>query len=151
MSQSNGVIRVKTKGIKKFAIGDEDDPRNLPVFSVDVVVAFQHWIEVDESFRPAEADEEGSRRIPGDRMAEYHNTAVAFVQSLMMSAVDKRQDTPELGITTAEALDFLARLREQYDGLVDFFRPKSREGQKSPDSSEDSEVELQFSEEKAEK
>ena len=42
---SNGVIRVGRKGRKKFAFG-EGEP-----FEVDVVVAFQEWICIDDGFR----------------------------------------------------------------------------------------------------
>lgn len=125
MSQNNGVIRIGRKGRKKFAFGDEGQE-----FEVDVVVAFQRWIEIDESFR-----DEDDRSVATERMPHYHAAAVGFVT--------------ELGggnVTTAEALDFVARLREQYDELADFFRPKSRE---KPDSPDTSEAELRFSAETA--
>lgn len=126
MSGSNGVIRIGRKGLKKFAFGDDGAP-----FEIDVVATFQRWIEIDEQFRPEESNEEGSRSIPTTRMPEYHQTAVLFIKELGGGKV-----------TIAEALDFLARLRECYDELVVFFRPKSREERDSPDTSE---VELRFS------
>lgn len=129
MSSSNGVIRIGRKGIKKFAFGD-----NKP-FEVDVVVAFQEWITVDDNFRPIEENEEGNRPIPLAEMPAYHAAAQSFVQGLGGGEV-----------TVAEALDFIARLREQYDELAVFFRPKSREKLDSPGTSE---AELQFSEEKS--
>lgn len=128
MSTSNGVIRIGRKGLKKFAFGDDGRP-----FEVDVVVEFQRWVEIDDSFRPPEPDEEGLRRIPAKDMGEYHKAAVGFVFSLSNTEV-----------TTAEALDFIARLREQYDELASFFRPKLREEQDSPVSSG---AELRFLEE----
>ena len=138
MSASNGVIRIGRKGIKKFAFGD-DEP-----FEVDVVVAFQQWMAVDESFRVEEGlPDEGM--IPTERMPEYHRTAVEFVEGLRF-ARDSNQDRDSATITTAEALDFLARLREQYDELVVFFRPKSREERASPASSG---AELRFSAEES--
>lgn len=124
MSANNGVIRVGRKGIKKFAFGDGDP------FDVDIVVAFQEWIETDEKFR----EDTDDRSIPLPLMAEYHRAAVEFVTKLSQGTVES--------VTTAEALDFLARLREQYSELAAFFRPKLREEEESPDTSE---VELRFS------
>lgn len=124
MSGSNGVIRVGRKGRVKFAIGEEGDPRALPVFEVDVVAAFQRWVEIDEGFRPQEENDEGSRPIATTDMAAWHQAAVEFVAELGGGEV-----------TTAEALDFIARLREQYDDLVVFFRYKSREERASPGTS----------------
>ena len=125
---ANGVIRIGRKGLRKFAFGDDGEP-----FEVDVVVAFQDWVATDESFRPAVRDEEGGRPIPGGDMAAYHLAAVEFVARLSGGTAD---------LTTAEALDFIARLREQYDEMVDFFRPRSRKKPESPDSSG---AELRFS------
>lgn len=141
MSQSNGVIRVGRKGRKKFAIGEEDDPRKLPDFEVDIVVAFQKWIGVDDAFRPADEDEQGNRPIPIAEMPAYHAEAVAFVEGLGGEAYSGQ-------ITTGEALDFIARLREQYDELAVFFRPKSFHERDSPATSE-AQSELRFSEEPA--
>ncbi len=124
MSGNNGVIRIGHKGKKKFAFGDG------PVFEVDVVVAFQHWIQVDESFRPEE-DAQGGRPIPLDRTPEYHQAAVDFAQECVAEA-----DPRAIVVTTAEALDFIARLREQYDELAVFFRPRSSEERESPGTSE---------------
>ena len=114
MSANNGVIRIGRKGIKKFAFGDDGAP-----FEIDIVIAFQEWVGIDEGFR----DE--SRDIRTEAMPSYHQAAVAFVERLSGSTV-----------TTAEALDFIARLREQYDELANFFRPKFLEERESPGTSE---------------
>lgn len=124
MSENNGVIRIGRKGQKKFAIGDG------PVFEVDVVSAFQAWVNIDESFRDRSSDQS----ITNTDMPAYHQAAVAFVVGLM------GVDTANVSI--AEALDFLARLRECYDELADFFQPRSRGKRESPDSSG---TELRFS------
>lgn len=115
MSASNGVIRVGRKGLKKFAFGDDGEP-----FEVDVVVAFQQWIAIDESFRDDE------RVLPTATMEAYHLAAVDFAKNL------SRTD----GITTAEALDFIARLREEYDTVADFFQPRSKTKPSSAESLE---------------
>lgn len=130
MSSSNGIIRIGRKGLKKFAFGDESDPASTP-FEVDVVVAFQQWIVIDDSFRPTEEDKDGRLSIPTAEMPAYHQAAVSFIK-----------DLSNTDVTTAEALDFIARLREQYDELATFFRPKSREEPASPVTSE---AELRFS------
>jgi hypothetical protein len=134
MSASNGVIRVGRKGLKKFAFGEDGEP-----FEIDVVVAFQAWVNVDNEFRERSED----RTIHTKDMPDYHAAAVHFVTML---ATDYSAGSPNSSkqpqITTAEALDFIARLREQYDELADFFRPKSREKPDSPDSSE---AQLRFS------
>lgn len=138
-SSSNGVIRVGRKGRKKFAFGNDGAP-----FEVDVVVAFQEWIGVDDHFRERTED----RSIATADMPEYHRAAVEFVQRLATTAPlsdtldNTRVELVAPDITTAEALDFIARLREQYDELADFFVPKSREKRASPDTSES---ELRFS------
>jgi hypothetical protein len=124
----NGVIRIGRKGLKKFAFGEDGAP-----FEVDVVVAFQSWIAIDDEFRPVEEDNDGGRPIPVSNISAYHLAAVRFVQNL--------RGTNEPLVTTAEALDFIARLREQYDELARFFRPRLREERDSPDSSG---VELRF-------
>ena len=133
MSANNGVIRIGRKGIKKFAFGEDGAP-----FEVDIVVAFQEWIGIDESFRLEEGEgvkTEDVGTIPSERMAEYHQAVVRFVETLSCCKV-----------TTSEALEFTARLRDQYTEMLDFFRPKSREERASPDTSG---VELRFSEEPA--
>ena len=125
MSTNNGVIRVGRKGLKKFAFGEEGEP-----FEVDVVVAFQEWIGIDDQFRDRNED----RSIPVQDMHEYHEEAIKFAIHCANGA------TPPTSI--AEALDFVARLREQYDEVAVFFQPKSREERDSPATSA---AELRFS------
>lgn len=138
MSASNGVIRIGRKGLKKFAFGDG------PVFEVDVVIAFQRWIAIDDSFRPETEDAEGNRPIAVSDMAAYHQAAVEFVSTLNQDP--RTPPKAPLEVTTAEALDFIARLREQYDELAVFFRPNL---QKERDSPVTSGAELRFSEEES--
>jgi hypothetical protein len=140
VSASNGVIRIGRKGIKKFAFGDGEP------FDVDVVVAFQGWIGIDERFRISETDSDlvtpdDVGTISTADMPAYHLAALEFVRRL---ATNPNGSDTCTAITVAEALDFLARLREQYDELADFFRPKLREKRDSQDTSG---VELRFSEE----
>ena len=134
MSSENGVIRVGRKGVKKFAFGDDGMP-----FEVDVVAAFQEWLSIDESIRSQ--SEDGTIRT--EDMPEYHQSAVNFVERLANPGPDYPSPTQ---LTIAEALDFIARLREQYDEVAVFFRPKSREERESPAISA---AELRFSEEPA--
>lgn len=136
MSGNNGVIRVGRKGLKKFAFGEDGTP-----FEVDVVVAFQQWITIDEGFREASDD----RSIPIAGMAEYHQAAVEFVAQLERQGSPKpptRGPNDPHDITTAEALDFIARLREQYDEVAVFFQPRLRD---EPDLPDTSAQELRFS------
>ena len=130
MSTNNGVIRVGRKGRKKIAFGEDGVP-----FEVDVVGAFQEWVCVDEVFREGYED----RNIPASDMAAYHQAAVDFATRLTADPTGRRET--EI-ITTAEALDFIARLRECYDEVAAFFLPKSREERDSPDTSV---AELRFS------
>jgi hypothetical protein len=139
VSANNGIIRIGRKGLKKFAFGDDGPP-----FEVDVVVAFRQWIDMDERFRPEEEDAEGNRSIPTSAMQEYHRAAVEFVQELATVRDKEGREVYVPSITVAETLDFLARLREQYDELTVFFRVKSRV---EPDSPVTSGVEHRFSEE----
>lgn len=131
MSGDNGVIRIGRKGRRKFAFGEDGQP-----FEVDVVVALQEWICIDEQFRQNDA-----RDIALADMVEYHHSAVVFAERCANSHLDEKTN-----VTTSEALDFIARLRECYDEVVVFFQPKSREKRDSPDSSG---AELQFSEEES--
>jgi hypothetical protein len=129
VSASNGVIRIGRKGTVKFAFGEDGAP-----FEVDVVSAFQEWVGVDEGFRQTEGPDAGA--IKTEDMPAYHAAAVAFAQR----CADKTVTPPgrpviTYTLTVAEALDFLARLREQYDELVDFFRPKRRDAGESPGTS----------------
>jgi hypothetical protein len=131
-ASNNGVVRIARKGLKKFAFGEEGQPGSEP-FEVDVVVAFQAWMNIDDGFR--EEEQPGGRRaIPDEKMHEYHATAVQFVRQLATDPKKPGAGMPD--ITTAEALDFLARLREAYDDMAYFFRPKSREERGSPGTSE---------------
>lgn len=136
MSARNGVIRIGRKGIKKFAFGDDGVP-----FEVDVVSAFQEWLSIDESLRQQDGDKAGT--ILTEDMHRYHQAAVQFVERLSDNRTD---EGGAYHITTAEALDFIARLREQYDELADFFRPKRREREESPGTSG---ADLVFSEDAA--
>lgn len=113
--KSNGVIRIGHKGVKKFAFGESGQP-----FEVDVVQAFQEWIGIDQSFR----DEEG--KLPITAMPSYNSAAKMFATNFNRG----------VEVTTGEALDFIARLREQWDELTDFFQPRSREKPSSPGASE---------------
>lgn len=133
-SNGDGVIRIGRKGIKKFAFGDG------PVFEVDVVRAFHEWLRTDEQYRKEEGENKG--KVLAEDLPAYHQAAVEFAQ-LLATPVGS-QDVPI--ITVAEALDFKARLCEQYGELADFFLPKKRQKDESPDTSG---VELQFSEEPA--
>lgn len=137
MSAGNGVIRIGRKGIKRFAIGEEGAPGGEP-FEVDVVGAFHKYLEIDDSFRPEQEDERGNRPIPHDQVGAYHAALVGFVREL------GGEPLKEARISKAEALDLIARLREQYDELADFFRARSRD---EPDSPGTSAVELRFSQE----
>jgi hypothetical protein len=129
MSASNGVLRIGRKGLKKFAFGEEDD---APVFEVDVVTTVRDWGVINNAFR--QNDDPNDRTIPDDRMGEYHDAMVRFVEGLCPAYKGK--------LTKAEALDFIARLHEVYEELAVFFLPKSR---KEPDSPATSETELRFS------
>lgn len=135
---NNGVIRVGRKGLKKFAFGEDGAP-----FEVDVVAAFQGWLCVDDEFR--ERDGCVDRVINTRDMPEYHQAAVAYVQSFAHdSRITETRHPERVDLTIAEALEFLALLRKEYDKLVTFFRPKSQDVPDSPDTSAG---ELQFSEE----
>ncbi len=140
MSASNGVVRISRKGKKKFAFGEEGSPGSEP-FEVDVVNTFHDWLAIDEEFRSQyEEDANGARPIPQSEMHKFHQAVVDFVENLRGKSTEREP------VTTAEASDFLARLRECYDELVVFMRPKLREKQDSPVTSEAT-SELQFSEE----
>lgn len=123
MSEGNGVLRISRKGKKKFAFGEEG-ASNEVIFEVDVVVVFQEWCDIYDSFC---VEGDGEDRKINDVRA-YHQTAVDFVKRVANSNI--------LEITTAEALDFLARLREVYDDLASFFQPRSLEERGLPGTSE---------------
>lgn len=139
VSSNNGVIRIGRKGIKKFAFGEDGKP-----FDVDVVVAFQGWLCIDDEFR--ERDGCVDRTIKTSDMPEYHHAAVEYVQGLASEQDSDKHGYSHPLLTVAEALEFIALLREEYDTLLTFFRPKSRDVPDSPDTSEGG---LRFSEEPA--
>ena len=113
MSANNGVVRIGRKGLKKFAFGEDG-----PVFEVDVVVAWQQWVILDNGLR----DE--NDKVIAETMPLYHQAAISFVEGLSNSTAGT--------ITVAEALDFIARLKEQYDNVADFFQVRSLEERVSP-------------------
>ncbi len=143
MSENNGVIRIGRKGIKKFAFGEDGAP-----FQVDVVVAFQGWMCLDDEFREREGCVD--RTIKTADMPEYHRAAVRYVQELATDPIGSigldghgrpiPSEVPTL--TVAEALEFIALLREEYEALVTFFQPRLPD---EPDSPGTSEGGLQFS------
>lgn len=137
----NGVIRINRKGIKKFAFGDGEP------FDVDIVIVQQQWLVIDESFRPPEINDDGTtnenRAVPNDQSAAYYEAARDFVSKL--ASVNNKGEITR--VTIAEALEFLARLREQWSDLVSFFRPRSRDERESPDTSTSPSVEILYSEE----
>ncbi len=138
MSANNGVIRIGRKGIKKFAFGEDGKP-----FDVDIVVAFQGWLCIDDEFREREGVVD--RTIITADMPEYHQAAVQYVKQLSSDFVSKDgSNLTTVDLTVAEALEFIALLREEYDKLVTFFRPRSQDEPDSPDTSEGG---LRFSEE----
>lgn len=115
---SNGVIRIGRKGLKKFAFREDGAE-----FEFDVVDVSHKWWGEDEKIREKYVD----RLIPTDGLEEYYDVAVAFVKELSEAVPDD--------LTKAEAMEFLAHLREQYDELADFFQPKKREERASPATS----------------
>jgi len=127
-AENDGVIRVGRKGIKSFAIGEDGKP-----FKLDVVQAYQHWIAIDDEFRPLVPDEDGKRPIPLAEMPRYHNEAVAFVQAL---ARDPLNPEEPIEISRAEALEFITLLQSEWYKLIDFFQDKSPVKPESPDTSE---------------
>jgi len=134
VSANNGVIRIGRKGIVKFAFGDGEP------FEVDVVTAWQEWVNIDETMRVPEGEPD-EFTIRNESMLTYRQAGLEFVTRL---ATSRDTPTPMAPITTAEAFDFIARLREQYEEVAAFFRPRLREERESPDSSA---TELRFSEE----
>lgn len=135
----NGVIKIGRKGRKKFAFGEDGKP-----FEVNVVAVMQDWIIADGQYRYARNQDNTpeNQKLSDTDIPGYHELAVSFVKKCAAAG-----GTGEVDICEAEALDFLARLRECYDEMVDFFHPKSRGKQGSPASSEPA---LQFSEEPSE-
>lgn len=134
MSQSNGVIRIGRKGRCKFCIGDENDERKLPEFEIDVVDTFQQWLIIDDEMRP-EADENGDRTIAAKDVPDYHAKARLFLKDI--GAGD---------VTTAEAMEFIARLQEKFHELAANFRPRLSKEREPQGTSEPA---LQFSEEES--
>lgn len=150
MSTNNGVIRVGKKGLRKFAFGEEGTPGSEP-FELDVVRTIQEWFNIYNEFREAGVEnEEGVKTIPSAEIPKFHQAAVDFAEDCRAKEAKNQlaqRDYETSGyqvVTVAEALDFIARLRECYEELVGFFQPKSREEPASPATSA---VELRFSEE----
>lgn len=139
MSASNGVIRIGRKGIVKFAFGDDGKP-----FDVDIVIAYQEWYALDEQFRIEDGmPHEGE--VPPERLVEYHQAAIQFAQKMSGNITIDPQtgvEIPSATISGAEAMHFIAQIREQYSEMVHFFRPRLRGEQGSPATSEPA---LQFS------
>lgn len=127
MSANNGVIRIGRKGLKKFAFGEDGEP-----FEFDVIQAFDSWIIIDEQFRAEQTpDEDGGRAIALTQLPEFRQAQVDFVTNLVNEHGGKLTQP----LTITEAGEFLARLRECYDELVNFFRPKSSPAPNSPATS----------------
>lgn len=133
MSQSNGsgVIRIGRKGLKEFAFGDEGTPGSEP-FKIDVVTTFQHWLILVDSFRGEQTDDEGNHLIPREVVPTYHQAAIEFVEGWRCPDPEARKTPGYQALTTTEALEFTARLREEYDRLADFFQYKSSKEQDKP-------------------
>lgn len=115
MSESNGVIRTKSKGRRKFAFGEDGAE-----FEVDVIKAYDEWIGIDGSFRNEK------RLVPEEQLQAWKDAATAFAERL----------SGQTGLDGSTVLEFLALLQGEAIKLQDFFVVKYAEKPKSVDSLE---------------
>ena len=101
MSAENGIIRTKSKGRKKFAIGEEGEP-----FEIDVIRTLDEWILIDRSFRG-----EDGKII--DLLA-WKQESKDFIERV----------SGEKDLDDSTVLEFLALLQEEAGKLQGFFVPK---------------------------
>ena len=126
MNENNGVVRIKARSVKKFAIGEDG-----PVFELDVVRAYDEWAQIDASFRDA------AGVVPKDQIVAWSNARGSFAEKVVADAyalTPQPQEPPRLD--GGQVGDFMARLAEEVDKLKVFFEPKFERPQSSPQSSE---------------
>lgn len=112
-AQDNGVIRIGTKGRKKFAFGDGQP------FLVDVVDLSNKWAAIDTAYR------EPDGTVAPSKMLALNNDLWNFV----------REETGVMDISKAEAIEFMKHVTDEATALSDFFVPKSvKDAPSSPES-----------------
>lgn len=121
MSGSNGegVFRIERKGTMKVAFGDE-----LP-FEFDVIKAYNDWFDLRRQFE----DEKGAvvPEMRGQVRLAMHN----FVCEL--AGINPNEST----LTAWDVEAFMQKaVIEKAEELLDFFAPKSKDAQSSPESTE---------------
>lgn len=116
MSETNGIIRIGTKGRKQFAFGD-DEP-----FTVDVIDVSNRWAAIDSEFR--QLDSNGQLVVPPAQMLPLNDACWNFVREISGCG----------NISKAEAIEFMKHITDEANALQDFFSPKSVE--KKPSSQE---------------
>lgn len=117
----DGVIRIGKQGVKKYAFATG------PAFEVDLVRAFDWWIEIDGTFRGADG------AVPKDQLAAWNKARVNFarlyVTALARPAPDgsppalDQQVANEIvaGMDDAQCLGFLLSVESEVGKLKDFF------------------------------
>ena len=127
MSEGNGdgVIRITTAGMVRFAIGDGEP------FEIDVIAVVNQWDAIDESFR----DEK--RLVPKEKWTEFYECQLNFVRELALGEEwrDKVKADPKSDITLTGAFHFMKHLRLEGDKLRTFFAVDSPKEPSSPPSS----------------
>ena len=116
--QPNGVVRIGKKGKKKFAFGDDG-----PVFEVDVVVTWSYWQTKRAEFQEPFPDDPKMVWIPPTKTMAYQQAVVDFCHQLQANS---KPPSGFPAVTLAEALEFLAKIEEEYEELKVFFQPKSK-------------------------
>ncbi len=127
-SKPNGYISISSKGIAKFAF---DGPEGKPMepFSVDVIGQYNHWAQIDTSFREPK---DGEMVVPPGQQVAWMESRRAFVQALVNEAyaplkqkweANGGEEFPLPILSHAEAAEFMARLTDEVSKLQVFFEP----------------------------
>lgn len=100
------------------------------LYPCDVLYAFDLYLDVRRGF-VGEDD-----RIPRERMTEFHDALVGWVNALIASAAPANKGRQPPDLDAGHALRFVTMLAEENDRLADFFVPASRAKSSIPQSSE---------------
>ena len=119
-ANGESIIKIGRKGKRTFVLGEDGKP-----FTIDVVAVYYDYLDLDKNFR----DDKGV--VPDDRIGPLNKAAWDYVKDVAGTGGGDASDC-----TLAEALEFLATLRKEYDKLKSFFEIDSPEESSSPTPSE---------------
>ena len=132
MSQSNGVIRIGSRGVTKFAVEYEDGGKvGEVVVPLDVVKIDAFRSDMDQSFR----DDNGV--VPKEKQIEHREQWIEFARECVRKYAPDRENAQKAAASMSDAmcLALHKHVTEEVAALKDFFSVASGKEESPPPSS----------------